>query len=143
MFGDNLICLETLLQIDPRQRPTIHTLVENIEDLAIGNDIGLNEPLTFLFNTNDTSKSTSAVTSAAVGNTSTSKKSQLRSQNLFRLVSPKVSMVIENNPSASSTVSSHIPSSIKGLNMSGKSWMKNFINSSTRVINDGVQQVKQ
>ncbi|CAF4476538.1 unnamed protein product, partial [Rotaria magnacalcarata] len=44
----------TLLKIDPGQRPTIHTLVENIEDLAIGNDIGLNEPLLFLFNTNDT-----------------------------------------------------------------------------------------
>jgi len=58
--------IRTLLQIDPRQRPTIKTLVENIEDLAIGNDVGLNEPLLFLFNTNETVNPTS-VTPAAAG----------------------------------------------------------------------------
>ena len=45
--------LGTLLNVDPRQRPTIQTLVENLEDLAIGNQIGLNEPLLFLFNANE------------------------------------------------------------------------------------------
>jgi hypothetical protein len=49
-----------LLQIDPRQRPTIKSLVESIEDLAIGNDVGLNEPLLFLFNPNETNTSTSS-----------------------------------------------------------------------------------
>ena len=53
------------MQIDPRQRPTIKTLVENIEDLAIGNDIGLNEPLMFLFNANETQTSSNANASAA------------------------------------------------------------------------------
>ncbi|CAF4325054.1 unnamed protein product, partial [Adineta steineri] len=57
--------IRTLLQIDPRQRPTIHTLVENIEDLAIGNDVGLNEPLLFLFNPNETFSSTSPSNPAA------------------------------------------------------------------------------
>ena len=56
--------LGTLLQIDPRQRPTIHTLVENIEDIAIGNDVGLNEPLMFLFNTNETMSPTNTMTSS-------------------------------------------------------------------------------
>lgn len=45
--------LGILLQIDPRQRPTIKKLVENLEDIAIGNDVGLNEPLLFLFNNNE------------------------------------------------------------------------------------------
>jgi len=53
------------LQIDPRQRPTIHTLVENIEDLAIGNDVGLNEPLLFLFNNNETFNSNNTNSTAA------------------------------------------------------------------------------
>jgi cyclin G-associated kinase len=57
--------IRTLLQIDPRQRPTIKTLVENIEDLAIGNDIGLNEPLLFLFNANENMTSTNTTASAA------------------------------------------------------------------------------
>jgi hypothetical protein len=71
------IYLGTLLLIDPRQRPTIHQLVENIEDLAIGNDIGLNEPLLFLFNTNETVPSTNANASAAGGNSSSSKQKYL------------------------------------------------------------------
>ena len=60
----------TLLQIDPRQRLTIKTLVENIEDLAIGNDIGLNEPLLFLFNNNETFNSTNSTNLCANPNPS-------------------------------------------------------------------------
>ncbi|CAF4713079.1 unnamed protein product [Rotaria sp. Silwood1] len=120
--------INTLLQVDPRKRPTIHTLVENIEDLAIGNDIGLNEPLTFLFNTNETTSSTNPTTSAPAGNPSA--------------VSARAP-VAGNNPSSNAGVSSYIPSSIKGLNTSGKSWMKSIIDTSSKVINEGVQQVKQ
>ncbi|CAF0957547.1 unnamed protein product [Rotaria sordida] len=124
--------IHTLLKVDPRQRPTIHTLVENIEDLAIGNDIGLNEPLTFLFNTNETINSTNPTTAAAaaapVGNPSAA--------------SARVP-VGGNHPSSNAGVSSYIPSSIKGLNTSGKSWMKSIIDTSSKVINEGVQQVKQ
>jgi hypothetical protein len=61
------MCLGILLQIDPRQRPTIQTLVENIEDLAIGNDVGLNEPLLFLFNNNESMTSTNTTASVAAG----------------------------------------------------------------------------
>ncbi|CAF3580279.1 unnamed protein product [Rotaria sp. Silwood1] len=118
----------TLLQVDPRKRPTIHTLVENIEDLAIGNDIGLNEPLTFLFNTNETTSSTNPTTSAPAGNPSAASAR---------------APVAGNNPSSNAGVSSYIPSSIKGLNTSGKSWMKSIIDTSSKVINEGVQQVKQ
>ncbi|CAF2790523.1 unnamed protein product [Rotaria sp. Silwood2] len=120
--------IHTLLQIDPRKRPTIQTLVENIEDLAIGNDIGLNEPLTFLFNTNETTNSTNPTASAPGGNPSAA--------------SARASTV-GNNPSSNAGVSSYIPSSIKGLNTSGKSWMKSIIDTSSKVINEGVQQVKQ
>ncbi|CAF5061454.1 unnamed protein product, partial [Rotaria magnacalcarata] len=109
------------------QRPTIHTLVENIEDLAIGNDIGLNEPLLFLFNTNDTITSTNTATSSAAGGNPSTAKAPLAA----------------NNPSLNTGVSSYIPSSIKGLNTSGKSWMKSIIDTSSKVINEGVQQVKQ
>ncbi len=56
---------------------------------------------------------------------------------------PPRAPVIGNNPSASSSVSSYLPSSIKGLNTSGKSWMKSIIDTSSKVINEGVQQVKQ
>ncbi|CAF3608260.1 unnamed protein product [Rotaria sp. Silwood1] len=120
--------INTLLQVDPRKRPTIHTLVENIEDLAIGNDIGLNEPLTFLFNTNETTSSTNPTTSAPAGNPSAASAR---------------APVAGNNPSSNAGVSSYIPSSIKGLNTSGKSWMKSIIDTSSKVINEGVQQVKQ
>ncbi|CAF3719474.1 unnamed protein product [Rotaria magnacalcarata] len=119
--------IHTLLKIDPGQRPTIHTLVENIEDLAIGNDIGLNEPLLFLFNTNDTITSTNTATSSAAGGNPSTAKAPLAA----------------NNPSLNTGVSSYIPSSIKGLNTSGKSWMKSIIDTSSKVINEGVQQVKQ
>jgi len=111
--------IRTLLQVDPRQRPTIKTLVENIEDLAIGNDIGLNEPLTFLFNPNESMNSSppppppSSVGAAAAGG------------------------------GGGGGMSSFLPSSIKGLNNTSKSWMKNFIDTSSKVLNEGVQQVKQ
>ena len=48
-----------------------------------------------------------------------------------------------NNPSSNAGVSSYLPSSIKGLNTSGKSWMKSIIDTSSKVITEGVQQVKQ
>lgn len=111
------------MQIDPRQRPTIATLVENIEDLAIGNDIGLNEPLLFLFNENE----------------------NLNTANPSGGSNPQRPPVMGNNPSSSSShasVSSYLPSSLKGLNTSGKSWMKSIIDTSSKVINEGVQQVK-
>jgi hypothetical protein len=50
--------------------------------------------------------------------------------------------VVGNNPPSSAGVSSYIPSSLKGLNTSGKSWMKSIIDTSSKVINEGVQQVK-
>ncbi|CAF0853451.1 unnamed protein product [Adineta steineri] len=128
--------IRTLLQIDPRQRPTIHTLVENIEDLAIGNDVGLNEPLLFLFNPNETFSSTSPSNPAAAaaapgggGNTPT--------------IPPRAAPAGGSSSSFSAGVSSYIPSSIKGINTSGKSWMKNILDTSSKVITEGVQQVKQ
>ena len=105
--------IRTLLQIDPRQRPTIKTLVENIEDLAIGNSIGLNEPLLFLFNAHEVNETGG-----------------------MKPPAPPVA-------ASSMGVASFIPSSIKGLNTSGKSWMKSLIDTSSKVINEGVQQVKQ
>lgn len=95
--------------------------MENIEDLAIGNDVGLNEPLLFLFNANENMSSPNAAPAAAAG----------------------------GNPLASSArapgagMSSYLPTSIKGLNTSSKTWMKNILDTSTKVINEGVQQVKQ
>lgn len=121
--------IRTLLKIDPRQRPTIQTLVENLEDLAIGNDIGLNEPLLFLFNENENIGSGNSFSNSVPGNPP---------------AAPQRPPVIGNNPSSSSNagVSSYLPSSLKGLNTSGKSWMKSIIDTSSKVINEGVQQVK-
>lgn len=45
--------------------------------------------------------------------------------------------------STNSGVAGFIPSSLKGLNASSKSWMKTIIDSSSKVINESVQQVKQ
>ncbi|CAF1107828.1 unnamed protein product [Adineta ricciae] len=122
--------IRTLLQIDPRQRPTIHTLVENIEDIAIGNDVGLNEPLMFLFNSNEIMSPTNTMTSSsAVANPSS--------------INAPRPPTTAGSSSFGAGVSSYLPSSIKGLNTSGKTWMKNILDTSTKVINEGVQQVKQ
>ncbi len=137
------MCLGILLQIDPRQRPTIQTLVENIEDLAIGNDVGLNEPLLFLFNNNESMTSTNTTASVAAGGNPPAgeKKYSWIKEFLFFLVPPRAP-IAANNPSTNAGVSSYLPSSLKGLNTSGKSWMKSIIDTSSKVINEGVQQVK-
>jgi len=79
------------------------------------------------------------------GNPSSSKKKYrfcLNKKINFYLVPPRAP-VAGNNSSFSAGVSSYLPSSIKGLNTSGKSWMKNILDTSSKVINEGVQQVKQ
>ncbi len=134
--------IRTLLQIDPRQRPTIKTLVENIEDLAIGNDVGLNEPLLFLFNNNENMTSTNATAPDANPPPGKTIFIYLIKRILIFCLVPPRAPVAGNNPSASAGVSSYIPSSLKGLNTSGKSWMKSIIDTSSKVINEGVQQVK-
>lgn len=91
--------------------------MENIEDLAIGNDIGLNEPLTFLFNPNESMNSSPAPPPSSVGAAAAA--------------------------AGGGGMTSFLPSSIKGLNNTSKSWMKNFIDTSSKVLNEGVQQVKQ
>ena len=108
--------LGTLLQVDPRQRPTIKTLVETLEVLAVGNDVKLNEPLTFLFNPNETMNSSP---------------------------SPAPPPPPPSAAAVGGGMGSFLPSSIKGLNNSSKSWMKNLIDTSSKVINESVQQVKQ
>ncbi|CAF0801102.1 unnamed protein product [Didymodactylos carnosus] len=136
--------IKMMLQIDPRQRPTIQQLVESIEDLAIGNDIGLNEPLKFLFIM--TNESVSATSQALPQHYS----SNSFASNVFSssaVINSSPSSVSSNqkttsSPPSASSIQTQAPnqllSSLKGT---GKSWMKNLLDTSSKVITDVKQSL--